>query len=659
MLLLFFYYTIVIQPMRYFNLYILFLIFLSACFLRLYLFQEVPFTHDELSMLFRTYFHSFSELIEKGVMVDTHPAGIQVFVYYWISFFGSNEYIVKLPFVFFGLCSVILLYQIGKIWYNETVALIAASYIATLQYPIMYSQIARPYISGLFFSLLMVYFWSKIILYPTRYFYLNTAFFVLSSVLCAYNHHFSLLFAFIVGITGMFLVEKKYRVKYIFSGVLIFIFYIPHLRIFFYQLSIGGVEGWLGKPENDFILDYIKYIFHFSFYCFSLVVILVLVGWRSIDFTYFKSKHFLISFCWFLVPFLIGFFYSRYFSAILQFSVLLFSFPFFLFLLFGHLPEFKAKYNLIIVVVIILVNTLSLIYERQHYEVFYKSVYEELLRNHNNLIKDSNKIISIIDSHKQISEYYSAKNKVDSNFIWFDTFSTEKEFILFLEKKHATVDSLYLGVCSGNKPNTVSIVLNYFPTIRWQKNYFNGTAYLFTKSKIDNNSLDFLYYSSTLDFKKKQHNWTIPTTIKVIQPISSGDECSYSMDSSDEYGPLFTLDLNTLLINKHDYIDITVELLTSRNSEGPIIVTAIEEKGKNICWHGESCKNFYNARKERWVKTFFSTRISDCTNYKIKNSTVKILIWNKNKETFLIKNFNVRFRKGNSILYGLYENIND
>ena len=122
----------------------------------------------------------------------------------------------------------------------------------------------------------MIYFWTNLIKYPSKKFYKNSILFILSASLCTYNHHFSLLFATIVGLSGLFFIQKKYFVKYIISGVLIFVLYIPHLNIFMYQLSIGGVggvDGWLGKPHNDFILEFVKYIFNFS-----LLPIIVVIG---------------------------------------------------------------------------------------------------------------------------------------------------------------------------------------------------------------------------------------------------------------------------------------------------------------------------------------------------------------------------------------------
>ena len=82
--------------MKITNKLILFLILLVAITLRFYNYQNIPFTHDEFSALSRTNFNSFSELIDQGVKVDGHPAGIQVFLYYWTKLAGKSEVWVKL-----------------------------------------------------------------------------------------------------------------------------------------------------------------------------------------------------------------------------------------------------------------------------------------------------------------------------------------------------------------------------------------------------------------------------------------------------------------------------------------------------------------------------------------------------------------------------------
>ncbi len=226
--------------MKLSNLTVLILILVVATLLRVYDLFDIPYNYDEFSALFRTQFGSFSELIDKGVKVDTLPAGIQVFLYLLTGMFGFTEWLIKMPFIISGILSVWLIFLVARMWYNETVGLVSAAFVASLQYTVIYSQIARPYASGLFLVLLMVYFWTKMMKTPEKRFYLNSFLFILSAALCAYNHHFSLLVAAVVGISGLFLIDRKYLVRYLLSCVLICILYLPHLDILFSQMKMKG-----------------------------------------------------------------------------------------------------------------------------------------------------------------------------------------------------------------------------------------------------------------------------------------------------------------------------------------------------------------------------------------------------------------------------------
>ena len=219
---------------------------------RIWHLADIPLTHDEFSVVFRTGYHSFADLIKQGVMVDVHPAGVQVFVNYWVALFGDSAVAVKLPFILFGMFSIGLIYKLGEEWFNPTVGLISSVFVACLEYTVMYSQIARPYMSGMFFSLLMVYGWQRYLFNPGRSPLAWLMLYVLASAICAYNHYFSLMFAAIVGVTGLFFITRRRLLAYALAGAGIFVLFIPHLPVFFHQFTEKGVEGWLGKPENDF-----------------------------------------------------------------------------------------------------------------------------------------------------------------------------------------------------------------------------------------------------------------------------------------------------------------------------------------------------------------------------------------------------------------------
>lgn len=68
------------------NYTLLFFIFIVAFTLRFYNFTAIPFTHDELSALFRTQFDNFQDLINDGIKFDGHPSGVQLF----FIFLGKN-----------------------------------------------------------------------------------------------------------------------------------------------------------------------------------------------------------------------------------------------------------------------------------------------------------------------------------------------------------------------------------------------------------------------------------------------------------------------------------------------------------------------------------------------------------------------------------------
>ncbi len=257
---------------------VLVFILLIGTLLRIWHLADIPLTHDEFSVVFRTGYDSFADLIKQGVLVDVHPAGVQVFVNYWVALFGESAVAVKIPFILFGMFSIGLIYKLGEEWFNPTVGLITAVFVACLEYTVMYSQIARPYMSGMFFSLLMVYGWQRYLFNPGRSPIAWLIVYVLASAICAYNHYFSLMFAALVGVTGLFFITRKKLILYILAGAGIFALFIPHLPVFFHQFSEKGVEGWLGKPENDFIIDYIGYIFHFSPLVYAMVAIIVDCG---------------------------------------------------------------------------------------------------------------------------------------------------------------------------------------------------------------------------------------------------------------------------------------------------------------------------------------------------------------------------------------------
>ena len=640
--------------MRLSNRAILLFIISVAIILRFYQFLEIPFMHDEFSAVFRTDFRSFQELIEKGIKPDGHPAGIQVFLFYWIKLFGSTEWVVKLPFAIMGVLSILLIFLIAKRWYNETVGLISAAFFTSLQYTVMYSQIARPYISGLFFSLLMVYYWSIIMDPNVKNFWKNASLYVLASALCAYNHHFSLLFAAIVGLSGILFIFRKFMVRYILCGIMIFILYIPHLGIFMNQFKTGGVGGWLAKPEHLFLLDYMYYIFNYSFFSVFLAIGLIFFGLLNLKKASFRLSNFLLLISWFLIPFLIGYLYSLKVNAVLQFSVLIFSFYTLLFIIFSHISKQNTKINLILVLVILAVNSYSLIYERKHYSIFYNSSFERIVTDFIRTGENYNNVAQVIHSHKKITNYYLKKYNADSTFIWFDSFMDEAEFISFLENKSKTANCLYLGALSSIKPNTIPIIKHYFPVIEMQNNYFLGSTYLFSKSGHQRSEFVTNYGFDT----PAPEGWGVVNHEKIIKNEGSNNSYSYLMDSLTEWSPTFATPVGRLITHENNFIDVSVSLKPGGEMAEVLLITTLESKDGIQHFSGADFNDFITSpiNTGEWKTVYHSMKLSDI-NLNYSNLILNVYVWNKGKKSFLIDDFRISIREGNPLIYSLYEKI--
>ncbi len=636
---------------------LLLLILLVGALLRFYRLQEIPFTHDEFSAILRTQFSSFHDLIEKGVKIDGHPAGIQVFLYFLVKVFGVSEAVLKTPFIIFGVLSIWLIFLIGKDWFNSTVGLVAASFVSFLQFPVMYSQIARPYASGLFFSLMMVCFWTRIIFHPQRKFYLNLAGYILSSALCTYNHHFSMLFAAIVGVTGLFYCPKPRLRRYLSAALIIIVLYLPHLPILFYQLGIGGVEGWLSKPRYDFILDFIQYIFHFSVYVYLLILLLISLSlyWYQ-EAPPVKKKFILISLTWFLLPYLIGFFYSTYRSSVLQYSVLIFSFPFLLFVLFGYFKTTKSLHKIILVALIGTVTIPTLIFGRQHYTLFYKGAYREIVFESRQVVDSlgSAKCSVILDVKKEINPYYLKKlNCPALPFRYFEDIGGKNHLLTYLDS--VKTDFLAFGCLSSTNWENYALMIEKFPFLIQHKAYCGGDFYLFSRKKPAQTVTEY-FSCITNTFEPSLPDWGWIDETRCIDSVPIEGKKSFVNQAGVEFSPAYSTSLRGMIHSENDVIDVSVDVRTPSVFPGAWLVLSVSSYGKDLRWNSVPINDYVQPGHSGRV--FQSLRVSDLD---LRHHQLKFnaYIWNPMKSPYIMDNFTVRVRTGNPVIYGLYREVGE
>lgn len=624
------------------------LILIASTILRFWNFYFIPFTHDEFSALFRTQYSNFYDLIKNGVMPDGHPAGIQIFLYYWIKIFGFSEFWVKLPFTLMGVFSVWILYLIAKEWFGEKTALLASSSMAFMQYFIMYSQIARPYISGLFFTLIMTNYWHKLLFsrnenHGEKFKYIIG--FVIGASLCNYNHYFSMMMVVLISAIGIIYLNKDNYKPYLLSLVLIVLFFIPHLKIFFYQLGLRGL-GWLGVPTSTFFIDFLSYLFHYNIYLLAGVLIFFFVSFlyylkkrKSI-----KKEHVFV-FILAVFPFIIGYFYSIYRAPVLQYSCLIFSAPFLLMLLFSFSDIHKNKLNNGITLLLSVLLILTLILQRKHYRYFYQSIYQETFNEIYSfgLNHSFDSTLVICNFRKEIGDFYLGKfNTLKKVEIFYPSLLNSKKEIFkkLVEKKYKY---LIFNTVTNSDFEFFSLVKEYFPEVV-KKIFLNGGEIWILSKGYPNYIHQYVYFDEN-NFKLPT-KWNFDTSMIVANNY-------YKIDSAKEYDINYSMVLDTL--SKAYIIDFSAWILLPKNFNNDAHLVASIEKDSVLIWRGRSI-NKNELSNDKWHAISVSLLLPD-VRFKIDSSLLKLYFWNPNHETFFVSKTSIGIRRVNPAIYWISSNF--
>jgi len=625
---------------------LLLIIVLVGTVLRFYNIFNLHFTNDELSALNRTRFSSFSDLINIGVMPDGHPALIQVFLYFYTKLFGYGDFIIKLPFLLMGVALIYLSFKIAKRFFTVTSGLITASFMAVLQYTVMYSQIARPYSSGLFFVLLSVYFLQDFI-FNNKVKTTSILWFIIASTLSAYNHYFSLLTILLIGIFGLLLVKKENLKVYMLSGLAIILLFVPHIQISLHQLSLGGLS-WLSKPTTEAIVMYFGYIFNYCWLLFFVIDIILLVGF--IFNNGFKTlKYSAFSLIVFILPIIIGYIYSVNISPILQFSVLIFSFPFLLIFISSFIKELNFKLNIGIVSIILILGTLSLTLFRKHYTITYNSPFYDVATNLSDDIKKygNNNISEVFTLNgnfyvnKYLNEFEVDTTQLNANFqvhelsfFDFKNFLDNSNTDYFALGSMAGIRDLYLlDIIKQKYPNTVKITESY---------------YLFSKRKenttISTNIVDTVY-NSICSFDNNKL-WKFDNNKVFIDSITNE---KYYYYNTDEWGISIELSLDSILSDKNNIIITKTVVQSADDNPDVLLVSEIINKDSLLHWSSSKISEFAINTTDRI--NIYNTKFLQNINIE-KNSIIKSYLWNNSKKRIKIYSFEILVLRGNKNPYG-------
>jgi hypothetical protein len=605
----------------------LLLILLVAAISRLWQLERVPFMHDEFSALFRTRFDSFGELIRIGVVEnDSHPAGVQVFLYYWVRLVGFNEFWIKLPFALMGVGSVYLVYRISYQWFNELTALLSAAFIAATQYAIFYSQLARPYAAGQFFVLLLAaqcYLW-----FHSKVNRKSVFFFGITAVLAALMHAFSLAQAGLIVLTMLLCAPAQNRKALWLAILLAFIIYLPHIPVFWHQLKAGGIGGWLGKPDSDFLFKFLYYGFNYSWYLLaiacSLFCISLLIS-PKLNVRRPAVRWILLS--WFLVPLLVAWLYSVHRTPILQFSTLYFSFPFLVIFFFSFIntENYKPNQYGLLVTLFLMAALGSTIFERQHFKMMQHQGFDQMA-------------LEMSDARKKFSDQLALAS-----------YNATPEMGAFYQQKQELYDVKHFS-----KHQTIQDLGDWLQNQDTEFMGFGWTDYAPAEWEL----ISAVYYPRMLD-ENAWFNayWRLAARGQPDEPSKNPAEIPLSQNrffnSQRIYGDAWLPD-TSLILNKTQILGVAAFVRHEDTLRDLKLVIELRDRRTDslLHWQAGTIQNAWRTDTASiWLSALrFSMFAKDAKQYDIRS-----YLWNKSGEKFEIQKANFYVRNEQPYILGLME----
>jgi len=125
--------------------------------LRLHRLAAEDLWYDEMVSVDLSQEDPLTIIKSSGTTVEANPPLFDLLLYCWVRVAGISESAVRLPSVFFGVASILLIFIVGRRLFDMTTGILAASLLALSQFHIAYSQEARPYALMVLLSLALLY----------------------------------------------------------------------------------------------------------------------------------------------------------------------------------------------------------------------------------------------------------------------------------------------------------------------------------------------------------------------------------------------------------------------------------------------------------------------------------------------------------------------
>lgn len=623
-----------------------------AAYLRWNGFAEWSLTNDELSALYGLSLKSLSLTINDYVYNDMHPAGVQLFMVLWCKVFGTSVFAVRLPFVLFGIFSVLLTYETGKRFFSAQVGLLAAAFFAVMQLPILYTQLARPYSTGMMLVMWNALAWHAVVVSGREISMWKYVHWVLTMALCLYNHYFSALVPVVLGFSGYFLISKQQVKNYSLAGIASLFLFIPHLSLSIAQFSRGGIGTWLGPPDVRFFDHFFFLLFNENKFTCVFFLLLVVFAWVQSRAAFAGNPFWKISLMLFLFPLFLGYFYSVWVNPVLQPSILLFFVPFFL---FGCLAGFTWVSKKIVWLItafilawglftVVQINRFKPAEKFATFSVIAEWVKEKIDKHGRDNIEFTMNIVN-----PYYLDYYFNQMNIHVPFA-MDVNKGGKELKKFRELVNNSNKDyfLYTWTNADNPLEIYPIIREKYPCLVERKFLFNSEMYFFSKESNCLDTIEQIRFLSVYNFKNQTVYWNASNSDEFIRHPDFPQR-GQLLKPTQEYSVNFEAPIKNIVKEIDDIIQASVQFKSFSPVNNATLCISVTDGDEVLHWSSIDLSVFQDSSKT-FSTAWHAIRIPEI---KTTSAKVKIYVANMNpKGDLLIDNFIVKVTDGNPLLYG-------
>lgn len=609
------------------------IVLVVASVLRLFHLGDWSFSNDELSVLYRTSFDNFKDIIDLGIRTEGHPAGYHLFVWAWTALVGTSEFWVRLPFAIAGIAAVYLVFLVGREWFGEPVGLATSALMAILPFSILYSQLARPYSLGLFACWLALWGWT-LLLQAQRPKSWAWVIYLLGATFATYFHYFSMFLVGLIGFVGLFQVSATRRKWYVLINLLVVLFYLPHVGVFLDQIAIGGLSEWLAPPNWSFPFEHAFYVLGES-----AVLCLLLIGsiiasalLKHKELPSIHSRYRKLALFFFFTPLVVGFCYSKWSAPILQHSTLYFSFPFGLMLLFSLIRPLLIRFPVYSFGTLLVLGSVVTIVEKGFYQTAHFGVFQEpaeLLQAWENEFGKEDLTTAVNLNNRYYFDFYTEKPLT----LALTQLNHGAELGDFARLVAASRSPLFAyGWSSRYNPYEANqIIRHYYPSAVVDTFWFNSGALLYRKQQ---GTLSSPYqYNNAFDGSADSNVW-------VGNGVYIENESNQLVELLEDQTQFSTAWQGTVSqLSKTPDSDTLRAMVWVQAKPGTDaqLVLSINRNGEALAWHSAPAK-WYRLPNQTWWPVFISRVFPEGIQ---ANDEVKLYVWNPNGERVLVHHFRV------------------